>query len=253
MDQGQQRGSLIWFSFILALFALPAVTRLVPPDDIEMPTKLNVVQPDSIPLQSVDPNLATSAEWIQLGVPVKLARQWAAYTKAGAKIRNKKDLLRLNGMDSILLSKVWPYLCCLSKPKSPPVYLDANTADSTDFLAIRGIGPAIAGRIIRFRSKLGGFVSMNQFNEVYGLDTSVVQQLRNKFRISPGFIPQRLAINKLSENELCRHPYIDRKSARTLVAYRFQHGALSIADFPLIRLPDTLLIQKITPYLDFSE
>lgn len=53
--------------------------------------------------------------------------------------------------------------------------IDINTADTTAFIALPGIGSKLANRIVSFRSKLGGFNSVEQIREVYGLKDSVFQ------------------------------------------------------------------------------
>ncbi len=58
-----------------------------------------------------------------------------------------------------------------------PAPIDINTADTTALIALPGIGSKLAGRIVSFRDKLGGFNSVNQISEVYGLRDSVFQIL----------------------------------------------------------------------------
>ena len=46
------------------------------------------------------------------------------------------------------------------KPK--PVAIGINSADTTAFISLPGIGSKLAQRIINFRNKLGGFVKIEQ-------------------------------------------------------------------------------------------
>ena len=59
------------------------------------------------------------------------------------------------------------------RPALSPI--DINTADTTAFIALPGIGSKLANRIIAFRTKLGGFSDVDQIREVYGLKDSVFQ------------------------------------------------------------------------------
>ncbi|MBO9571783.1 MAG: helix-hairpin-helix domain-containing protein, partial [Chitinophagaceae bacterium] len=59
-----------------------------------------------------------------------------------------------------------------AKPAFP---IDINTADTTAFISLPGIGSKLANRIVSFRSKLGGFNSVEQIRQVYGLRDSVFQ------------------------------------------------------------------------------
>jgi competence protein ComEA len=55
--------------------------------------------------------------------------------------------------------------------------VDINTADTTAFIALPGIGSKLAGRIVSFREKLGGFDSIGQIRKIYGLQDSVFVRL----------------------------------------------------------------------------
>ena len=43
--------------------------------------------------------------------------------------------------------------------------VDINTADTTAFISLPGIGSKLAARIVNFRDKLGGFYSIDQVGE----------------------------------------------------------------------------------------
>ena len=91
---------------------------------------------------------------------------------------------------------------------------------------------------------------MNQLNEVYGLDSSVVSRLREKTFIEAQFAPTRLKLNHSSEKELAVHPYLSKEIARAITAYRFQHGAFtSLDDLNNIKLLDEKTLQRMKPYV----
>jgi DNA uptake protein ComE-like DNA-binding protein len=115
-----------------------------------------------------------------------------------------------------------------SKVQSPK--FDLNLADTTQLKSIYGIGPVIAQRIITYRTNLGGFISTDQLYEVWGLDSTVVGRLTAKSVIAPDFMPNKLAINHCSEQELAHHPYVRTKLARAIVNYRLQHGNFASPD-----------------------
>ncbi len=48
--------------------------------------------------------------------------------------------------------------------------LQLNTADTSDLIALPGIGPYYAKKIIQYREKLGGFASKDQLLDIYGID-----------------------------------------------------------------------------------
>ncbi|MDF2187396.1 helix-hairpin-helix domain-containing protein [Paraflavitalea sp. CAU 1676] len=135
-----------------------------------------------------------------------------------------------------------------TKPSGTPV-IDINTADTTAFIALRGIGPALAGRIVRFREKLGGFHRMEQVGETYGLPDSTFISITPYLQcISP--VLRTIDINNASFEALDAHPYISRQQAGAIVRYREQHGPYQSVDQLLqitILSPEGL--DKIRPYL----
>ena len=140
------------------------------------------------------------------------------------------------------------------KPKPKAVIqrekFDLNLADTTQLKTIYGIGPVIAQRIVTYRTNLGGFLSIDQVYEVWGLDSTVVARLAEKTVIAPGFMPNKLAINRCSEQEMARHPYLRTKLARAIVNYRFQHGIFaSVDDLKKIGIMEEKVFLRIKPYI----
>ncbi|MDH5597966.1 MAG: helix-hairpin-helix domain-containing protein [Cyclobacteriaceae bacterium] len=128
-----------------------------------------------------------------------------------------------------------------------------NTADTMDLKQIKGIGSVLANRIVNFRDKLGGFISLNQLYEVYHLDSAVVEKMQKITFIDNNFIPTRIKINLVSEGELAQHPYIVYKMAKLIVVYRNQHGGFKgVEDLYNIQVLDSVLINRIFPYLSFE-
>ena len=129
-----------------------------------------------------------------------------------------------------------------------------NKADTAELMQIKGIGSVLAKRIIHFRDKLGGFVSLNQLYEVYYLDSAVVNTMKDFIFIEEKFVPVRIKINTVNEVELAQHPYISFKLARGIIVYRDQHdGIHQINDLYKILLLDTVLINRIIPYLSIED
>jgi competence ComEA-like helix-hairpin-helix protein len=135
-----------------------------------------------------------------------------------------------------------------TRSQSPP--FDLNLADTTQLKTIYGIGPVIAKRIVTYRTNLGGFILMDQLYEVWGLDSTVVGRLTAKSVIVPDFMPNKLAINHCSEQELSRHPYLRTKLARAIVNYRLQHGNFTtIDDLTEIGIMEEKTFLRIKPYI----
>jgi competence protein ComEA len=127
-----------------------------------------------------------------------------------------------------------------------------NQADSLSLLEVPGIGPAFAGRIVRYRERLGGFSQLQQLREVYGIDSVRYEALAPLFQLDSTSL-KPLYLNQAEELQLAGHPYIGKVLARRLVAYREQHGPFKKPE-DLLRIHglDSLRFQKLLPYLQLE-
>lgn len=126
-----------------------------------------------------------------------------------------------------------------------------SEADSITLQIVPGIGAGFAGRIIKYRERLGGFHDSSQLLEVYGLKPETVDEIWNYFEFDP-LISRKIEINKSNETELSKHPYISYSEAKVLMAYKKQHGDFkSIDDLKEIKIFKVEWINKIEPYLAF--
>ena len=63
--------------------------------------------------------------------------------------------------------------------------VDLNRADSLELLKVSGIGPYYAGKIVEYRERLGGFVSINQLTELWKMTPEKVEGFANQLRLDP--------------------------------------------------------------------
>jgi competence protein ComEA len=63
--------------------------------------------------------------------------------------------------------------------------VDVNTATAQELAALPGIGPALAGRIVAWRSAHGRFGSVDALAEVPGIGPATVERLRPRVRVTP--------------------------------------------------------------------
>lgn len=168
-----------------------------------------------------DPNLVTKEELIELGLGEKTANTLIKFRSKGGKFKRKEDLLRIYGMDEAWYKKVENYIVIkqdsrktqFTKDNTILKKLDLNRVDSLELVSIHGIGPRLASRIIKYRKKLGGFVSVDQLNEVYGFSSTSIQNIHQIFFISHDFHPTKIMLNKKNLPEIYKHPYLGSKVA----------------------------------------
>lgn len=211
-----------------------------------------------------DPNKLNASEFVMLGIPPAVSNRIVRYREKGGTFRKKIDLLKIYGLDSSLFEQLYPFIELpensgistsrrhdgASVSSSPQKRFDLNAADTVVLKKVRGIGTVLASRIVRFRSKLGGFVSKDQLYEVYRLDSIAISELSGACFISEAFIPRQLSLNDANLRELSSHPYISEPIARILSAYRFQHGKFeTVEDVLAIHGISDSIFHKIRPYL----
>jgi len=219
-----------------------------------------------------DPNTATFKQWQQLGLRDRTITTIQKYLQKGGKFFKPEDLLKIYGLRDKEYQVLKPYIRIRgiestrsqaypndSFQKETRVFhpraerrittVDLNSADTLALIELPGIGSKLANRIIRFRDKLGGFYSIEQLKETYGLPDSTFQKI-SRFLILGNQPLVRININTADAARLQEHPYIGRTVARALVEYRLQHGPFKTVDelFNMASiLPDQL--KKVIPYL----
>lgn len=100
--------------------------------------------------------------------------------------------------------------------------LDLNTADSATLIRVPGIGPTFAHRIIDLRTRLGGFYTVYQLQEVYGIDSDRFLALRPWFRIQTS--PQRHPLGELISGQVPGHPYLHWEQRKEMERLLHRHG-----------------------------
>lgn len=108
-------------------------------------------------------------------------------------------------------------------PKSLSV--DLNKADSTELLALPQIGATMASRIQRYRSRLGGFVSLQQLFEIKGMDSARFETIRPYIVLSE-CNPQKINVNQDEFKALLRHPYLEYEQVKAIVNHRERKGLI---------------------------
>ena len=103
--------------------------------------------------------------------------------------------------------------------------------------------------MISYREKLGGYASINQIGEIYGLPDSVFQKIKPLLK-SSGEV-QKININQATAKELAAHPYLNYKQANLIIKYRNQHGPYkNIDDLINTVVVKQDVIDKLRPYLE---
>lgn len=177
-----------------------------------------------------DPNTTEASQLKRLGFNNRQIRNLISYRLKGGTFKKKEDLKKIYGMNDETYSRISEFIRISDFSKPDPIVnliekpvvpqrLDINRADTNALMRIHGIGPVLSTRIIRYRSLLGGFYSMEQLSEVYGLNDTILYMLKRDFWADTTQIV-KLNLNKAPITELMRHPYIGKSGARGIIRYR---------------------------------
>lgn len=166
------------------------------------------------------------------------------YETASERIAIKKDYNAANSDNAKTENAKDP-----KKFKDPNVKIDINTADTSEWQKLRGIGSTRAKMIVKYRTSLGGFATIEQVGETYSLKDVFDDIKGNLLNPNPNSI-QKININTATYEELDKHPYLSGKQANIILKYRKQHGKFTnIADLQKTDVVDAETLRKITPYL----
>ena len=223
-------------------------------------------QPETFPF---DPNTADSTQLLRLGLEPWQVRNIYKYRGRGGIYRKKEDFARLYGLTVKDYRRLEPYIRISSDylPASTlvkeehverdtlryPVKIGEgeqvvlNTADTTELRKVPGIGAYYARRIVRYGQRLGGYVSIDQLDEIEDFP----QEAKKYFTIQDAH-PQQLNVNQLTLQQLRKHPYINFYQAKAIVDYRRLHGNLkSLQELRLSKDFPPEAIERLTPYVTF--
>ena len=218
-----------------------------------------------------DPNTADSTQLLRLGLRPWQVRNIYKYRQKGGIYRKKEDFARLYGLTVKEYRELEPYIRISSDYttsasalvgeeeryerdtlKYPiktevPQSVNLNTTDTLLLRKVPGIGEAFARRIVRYGQRLGGYVSPEQLREIEDFPESaipyfVVQQPHT----------QKINLNKLTLNQLQKHPYINFYQAKAITEYRRLRGPLqSLQDLKLLKDFPPEAISRLEPYVEF--
>lgn len=235
-----------------------------------------------------DPNTADSTTLLRLGLTPSMVRGIYKFRAMGYVYSYPEDFSRVPGMTKGMWQRLAPMVIIapefqpvepMEHPRAPRTAkksesivrdadssvvpsavvrqpklrmgqtIDVNTADTTQWKQVPGVGSYYAAKVVRYRERLGGFASVEQVTEVEGFPAEALDYL------TLSQVPLRmLSINKISRRALLSHPYLSVEQAQAVWEYRRNEGSLHSGDdmlcLPAFRPSD---VERLLPYLDFSE
>jgi competence protein ComEA len=216
-------------------------------------------------LFTFDPNTLSKDSLQLLGLYPKLSERIVKYRNAGGKFKKPDDLKKIYGFPEKKFEEIKSYIQIENSEKVPneineskekkekvTVLVNINSADTTELKSLKGIGSKLSMRIVKFRTNSGGFYSIDQLTEVYGLKPETLEQIRPFIKVDDNY--SKININTATAEQLKNHPYIYKWNiANAIVNYRTKHGKYNKAeDLKKTDLVTDEICRKIAPYLTFE-
>jgi len=218
-----------------------------------------------------DPNSLPAEGWKRLGLREKTIHTIQNYLAKGGHFYKAEDLEKVYGLYKDQYERLVPFVRIKTNAeKSQNNYgirdgnqskytaadkfpintaIDINIADTNAFISLPGIGSKLASRIVNFRDKLGGFYSVDQVGETYGLPDSTFIKIKPLLLLHSTEL-KKINVNNATKDEMKIHPYIRWNLANAIIEYRNQHGQFSsLEDLKKITLITEEIYIKILPYL----
>ncbi|MBQ8265908.1 MAG: helix-hairpin-helix domain-containing protein [Bacteroides sp.] len=221
-------------------------------------------------LKSFDPNEADSTELSRLGLSPYVVRNILKYRQKGGRFRTPESFSRIYGLEQEQFDTLKPYIR-LAMPKVAEIkevdtmtvrkvvekkpfkypegtLVDVNSSDTTELKKIPGIGSGIAKAIVAYRSRLGGFYSLEQLTEIEYITPSLVKWFKLE-----GPVLRPLKVNKAGLEALRAHPYLNFYQAKVIVEHRRKKGQLkSLSQLSLYEEFTEKDLERLSAYLKFD-
>lgn len=214
-----------------------------------------------------NPNVLDSVGFAALGIKPYVISNILKYRRK-VSFKDKEGFARIYGISEAKFEELASYIqlpesekslndsSSLNRNKSGDnnmmLTVELNAADTAELMKIKGIGKGYAYAIVRFRKQTGGFISVEQLNEIYGMTPENFVKIKPFCTVNPALI-KKIRINTASVEKLKAHPYLNFYQARQIYELRRKKGRLAgINDLKELSELNELTIGKISAYLNFE-
>ena len=156
-----------------------------------------------------DPNTVGVDDLMRLGFSQKQAESIDNYRKKGGRFRRKSDFAKSYVVEDSVFRRLEKYI---DIPK-----IDINRADSAAFETLPGIGKFFAAKMVSYRQELHGYSYPEQLMDIWHFDQEKFNGLKDLITVGPS---EPYPLWTLPEEELARHPYIDKRAAHGIILFR---------------------------------
>lgn len=278
------RGTMLWlFVCVVVIFAPRIEAYLLKPDlsytwhykmeqkvrkAFQIPSKLTTRRSYSRLWKRCNPEGLTAADWQRLGLSPKQVASLLRY-KEKYGLHSLSQMQHIRVLPSGLLDQISDSLYFDPTPNAQTSLvdrdetalldkrheakgqigkLDINSATEVMLVALPGLGAYTAAKIIAYRERLGGFLVLDQLQEIQGIRPEILQKVLPYLVLEQGI--KRISINEVSYETLKQHPYLTWNQANSIIKMRKQKGAFKeIKELKESVLIDDDTYKKLLPYV----
>jgi competence protein ComEA len=203
-------------------------------------------------LFSFDPNTIDAEAWMRLGIGERTVRTVLNYRNKGGRFRSPEDIRKIWGLRKEDAERLIPFVVIAgNKPSVLPsrqapvlqpagpkeiIPIDINTSGVEEWKSLPGIGEVLAARVVKFRDKIGGFLSVEQVRKTYGISDSLFSAIIPYLVFQPSSLP-KLNLNTASVYALRSRTGISYQLAKTIVDTRNQEGPFQEINSVKLKIP----------------
>jgi competence ComEA-like helix-hairpin-helix protein len=279
-----ERGTILWLCVCVVVIFMPRIEAYFLNPDLsytwhykmdqkvqrafQMPSKSRPKRSYIRLWKRCNPEGLTAADWQRLGLSPKQAASLLRY-KDKYGLHSLSQMQKIRVLPSELLNQIADSL--LFEPASNMQTrvvdqqekalidqrldakgqfgkLDINAATESMLVALPGIGAYTAAKIIAYRERLGGFLALDQLQEIQGVKPDILQKVLPYLVLEQGI--KRMSINEVTYEKLKQHPYLTWNQANSIIKMRNQKGAFK----EITELKESILIdddtyKKLLPYV----
>jgi DNA uptake protein ComE-like DNA-binding protein len=237
-------------------------------NEIDSLKNLQTAKKDTI--YPFNPNYITDYKGYKLGMSIQEIDRLHAFRKKGKFVNSDEEFQQVTQVSNALLAKISPFFKfpdwvknknkissekfskISPREKEKIIQKDINTATRDELIAVYGIGEKLADKILLEKERLGCFVSMEQFQFIWGISPDAILDLEKRFIVKSQNGIKKIAVNELSQKELAKFPYFNYSLAKEIVIYRsMNNGIKNFDDLTKIKGMPNEKIKIIALYLDF--
>jgi competence ComEA-like helix-hairpin-helix protein len=141
--------------------------------------------------------------------------------------------------------------------------IDLNSASSSQFQQLRGVGPATASSIIEYREQNGSFSSVDELNNVSGIGPATLKKMKAAagMEVEESSEPTAsttgsgdININTASNSQLQNITGVGPSTAGSIIEYREQNGPFgSVEELTNVSGIGAKTLEKMKPQITVGE